>query len=269
MYLAVNAGAQINATLVGPIRMGNSYELKSSALGETRKLNVYLPETYREGDSQKYAVIYLLDGGIEEDFFHIAGLIQYATLPWVQDLPACILVGIENGDRKRDMTFATSIAADQQLLPTSGGSMQFIAFIKEEVQPFIQSLFPVTQKRYLIGQSLAGLLATEILLTQPMLFTHYIIISPSLWWDDGSMIQRKTTALAHQKLSVYLAVGREGLSPGKNPHVMETDAHLLEEKLKDGLSAESRLFLDYLPRENHATITHQAVYNAFRWMKNQ
>jgi uncharacterized protein len=26
------------------------------------------------------------------------------------------------------------------------------------------------------------------------------------------------------------------------------------------------VYLDYLPDENHATIGHQAVYNAFKWL---
>ena len=63
---------------------------------------------------------------------------------------------------------------------------------------------------------------------------------------------------------VYIGVGKEGLSPGDNPRVMEVDANLLAEKLKGSKSKNLHVYFDYLPQENHATVTHQAVFNAFR-----
>ncbi|MCG7859670.1 alpha/beta hydrolase, partial [Flavihumibacter sediminis] len=80
---------------------------------------------------------------------------------------------------------------------------------------------------------MGGLLATEILLTKPALFTKYIIVSPSLWWDNASLLQGKLTNWSiNDSLQVYIAVGKEGLTPGANPRVMEVDANLLYEKLK-------------------------------------
>ena len=45
---------------------------------------------------------------------------------------------------------------------------------------------------------------------------------------------------------------------------MEEDARLLAKKIKDGPSKSVKVMFDYLPDEDHATITHQAVFNAFR-----
>jgi uncharacterized protein len=59
-------------------------------------------------------------------------------------------------------------------------------------------------------------------------------------------------------------VGKEGLAPSKIPHVMETDANLLNEKIKGTRNKNVHVFFDYLPQEDHATITHQSVFNAFR-----
>jgi len=69
-----------------------------------------------------------------------------------------------------------------------------------------------------------------------------------------------------KETAVFIAVGKEGLSPSEKPHVMEVDANLLAEKLQAGKSKKVRVYLDYLPQENHATITHQAVFNALRWL---
>ena len=57
-----------------PFVIGTIEELQSKALGETRVLNIYLPNGYNKDDTTKYSVIYLLDGSADEDFIHITGL---------------------------------------------------------------------------------------------------------------------------------------------------------------------------------------------------
>jgi uncharacterized protein len=54
------------------------------------------------------------------------------------------------------------------------------------------------------------------------------------------------------------------LAPCEIPHVMEVDANLLAEKIKGTKSKNVTMFFDYLPEEDHATITHQAIFNALR-----
>jgi hypothetical protein len=45
---------------------------------------------------------------------------------------------------------------------------------------------------------------------------------------------------------------------------MEVDANLLGEKLQNFKNKNLHVYLDYLPQKDHATITHQAVFNALR-----
>jgi predicted alpha/beta superfamily hydrolase len=47
---------------------------------------------------------------------------------------------------------------------------------------------------------------------------------------------------------------------------MEVDANLLTEKIKGSKSEKVKVFFDFLPQENHATIMHQAVSNSFRFL---
>ena len=61
-----------------PIQIGTAYQLRSELLDETRRINVYLPPSYTEGD-RAYPVLYLLDGGVREDFVHIAGIASLAA----------------------------------------------------------------------------------------------------------------------------------------------------------------------------------------------
>jgi hypothetical protein len=250
-----------------PIVIGVTEEIQSTVLNEKRSVNIYLPEGYNEKDTTKYAVIYLLDGGTDEDFIHISGLVQFNSFPWINRVPPSIVVGIVNTDRKRDFTYPTTIEADQKKFPTAGHSDKFISFLEKELQPFIEKKYKTNSSRTIIGESLGGLLATEILLKKPTLFTKYIIVSPSLWWDNGSLLKQSSELLLEnfpQATSVYIGVGKEGLTPGDTPHVMEVDANLLAEKIKSTKSKNVKTYFDYLPEEDHATIMHQAVFNAFR-----
>jgi len=255
-----------------PFVLGEIHEIYSTALGEKRSLNIYLPEGYSASNSQKYPVIYLLDGSADEDFIHIVGLVQYGSFEWVNFVPGSIVVGIANVDRKRDFTFPTTIEADKKSYPTTGHSGAFIAFIETELQPFIEKSFKTTPSKTIIGQSLGGLLATEILLRKPTLFNRYVIVSPSLWWDNGTLLKEDSGIFQEtfsQQTDIYIGVGKEGLTPTAIPRVMEVDANVLADKLRQSKSPRVKVIFDYLPMEDHASIMHQAVFNAFRLFHRQ
>ena len=250
-----------------PFVLGQIEEINSAQLAEKRTLNIYLPEGYNASDTLRYPVIYLLDGSADEDFIHIVGLVQFNNFSWIDRVPKSIVVGIANVDRRRDFTYPTTLEADQKRFPTAGHSDRFIAFIGQELQPFINRKFKTTTAKSIIGQSLGGLLATEILLKQPRLFDKYIIVSPSIWWDNGSLLNQPSALLQpdyDKETAVYIGVGKEGLTPGDSPRVMEVDANVLAEKLKSAKSKNVTVYFDYLPQEDHATVTHQAVFNALR-----
>jgi len=250
-----------------PFVLGTIEEIQSKELAEKRILNIYLPEGYNPKDTTKYAVTYLLDGSADEDFIHVVGLYQFNNFDWINRVPKTIVVGIATVDRKRDFAFPTTIEGDKKRYPTTGHSDKFISFIEKELQPYIEKKYKTNGSKTIIGQSLGGLLATEVLLKKPTLFNYYIIISPSLWWDNGSLLNQSSTILQEnfsQKTNIYIAVGKEGLTPTEIPRVMEVDANLLAEKIKSTKSKTVNTYLDYLPEEDHATISHQAIFNALR-----
>jgi hypothetical protein len=256
-------------TIERPFVLGVIDEIQSAVLSEKRILNIYLPEAYNKNDTIKYPVVYLLDGSADEDFIHIVGLYQFNSFPWIDRVPKSIVVGIASVDRRQDFTYPTTVEKDKIKNPTTGGSAKFISFLEHELQPFIEKKYKTNSTKTIIGQSLGGLLATEILLTKPTLFNKYIIVSPSLWWDNGSLLKKSSDLLMpgfNQSIDVYIAVGKEGLVPGDYPRVMEVDANLLAEKIKSTKSKSVKIYFDYLPEEDHATIMHSAVFNALRFI---
>ncbi|GHE84252.1 alpha/beta hydrolase [Thalassotalea profundi] len=237
------------------LSIGEKVEFHSTILNEKRVLNIYLPESYKKNSTKQYPVIYLLDGSIEEDFIHIAGLVQFNSFSWINNIPETIVVGIANIDRKRDFTFKSTNSIDLKELPTSGGSAYFIQFIANELQPLIDSNYRTNKTKTLIGQSLGGLLATEILFKTPYLFDHYIIISPSLWWNDESLL-KVTPKYLKAPQSVYIGVGKEG-------DVMERVAESLYQKVNKSSPTSTKIFFNYFEKLSHGDTLHLAIYDAF------
>ena len=250
-----------------PLIIGKSELLESKILNEKRTLNIYLPEEYNALDTVKYPVIYVLDGGKEEDWLHVAGTVHFNTQPWIARFPRSIVVGIEGNTRRRDFTFAVENTDfiekegfQRSSFPQYGGSGKFIDFIQEELQPYINQSYKTTTKNTIIGESLAGLLTTEILLNRPYLFNDYIIVSPSLWWGEQLLLKNAEQLLKQnlkKKVNVYLGV------PNREE---DTKMYLEAESLYNILrnNKDTNIVFDYIPDETHATVIHQAVYNAFK-----
>ncbi len=255
---AIISGTQLSAQELKnkmPFSIGESVTFYSNELLQDRTLNVYLPQGYFADSAKKYPVIYLLDGSADEDFIHVAGLVQFGSFPWIGMIPETIVVGISNADRRRDFTFPTSVKKDLEDFPTTGKSANFISFIENELQPFVEKNYKTNSTRTIVGQSLGGLLATEILLKNPDLFDNYIIVSPSLWWNNQSLLELETPSAVSNK-RIYIGVGKEG-------EVMEKDAKSLYDKLKIAVGDSERLFFNFFEKQSHGDVLHLAVYDSF------
>lgn len=233
-------------------------EIYAESLHEERTLNIYLPQDFHKDSAYTYPVVYVLDGSAHEDFPHIAGLVQFMNM--YDMMPKSIVVGIANVDRYRDFTHPSTDSLDLESLPQSGASAQFISFIKDELQPFIKSKYPTNGHQTIIGQSLGGLLATEVLMTQPDLFDDYIIVSPSLWWNKHSLVDTAADYFKNNqnlKKRIYISLGEE------HPVMHEVADKLVAAITNSG---NKHLELHYQPilDEDHATILHSAVYKGFK-----
>lgn len=236
--------------------IGHTIEWKSSVLDENRIVNIYLPDSYARDTVRSYPVIYLLDGSRNEDFIHTAGLVQFCSFSWINIIEESIVVGIANVDRKRDFTYPSRDKEYVQKYPTTGGSAPFIQFVEQELQPLIEQQFRIqNNKRTIVGQSLGGLLATEILIKQPQLFDNYIIVSPSLWYDDESLLKKSFSEEVGVK-NVYIGVGKEG-------PIMERVAKELFDKLSSQFGESLKLEYGFFEKQNHGDVLHLALYDGF------
>lgn len=74
----------------------------------------------------------------------------------------------------------------------NGGADAFVSFVAGALRTEINARYPQTLggDEILFGHSLGGLFAAHALLTRPDAFSSFIVSSPSLWWDQFSILQK-------------------------------------------------------------------------------
>ena len=181
----------------------------SKILAETRVINIHVPPGYDSKAEKTYPVLYMPDGGIREDFPHVAQALDELTASG--EIPPMLLVGIENTERRRDLTGPTMVASDRDIAPTVGGSAAFRGFVADELMPLVRTLYKVNDETAIIGESLAGLFVVETLFVQPALFDAYIALDPSLWWNAQQWWREAGSRLnAMQDIDVRLLLASAG-----------------------------------------------------------
>lgn len=176
-----------------PIPEHETITIRSAILEESRTINVWTPPVYTSSP-EALPVLYMLDGGTKEDFPHLANTLS--ELISAKKIKPLILVGIENTQRRRDLTGHTEIAKDKNVAPVVGGSEKFRAFIRDELFPEIKKRYRTTHEKSLIGESLAGLFVMETFFSLPGMFTNYIAFDPSLWWNKHYLVRTAKAQLA-------------------------------------------------------------------------
>jgi len=239
-----------------PLTVGETFTIRATTLGETRRINVYIPPVYAESTNARRPVLYMPDGGIAEDFLHVAGLLQVSVGNGT--MRPFILVGIENTQRRRDLTGPTQNAEDKKIAPQVGGSAAFRRFVRAELMPVINARYRTTRETAIMGESLAGLFVVETFFLEPDMFDTYIAFDPSLWWNNGETVNRAVDRLrmsGNRQRTLYLAASRDDRG--------DLTKHLAELLGKD---APPTLTWHYepMPEESHATIYHPAALLAVR-----
>ena len=231
--------------------------MQSRVLGETRRINVYAPPVYADSASLRLPVLFMPDGGLAEDFLHIAGLVQVSVGNGT--MRPFLLVGIENTQRRRDMTGPTENAEDKKIARQVGGAAAFRRFISNELMPEIKARYRTTAETAIVGESLAGLFVVETFFLQPDLFDTYIAFDPSLWWNNQELVKGASRALqatASKKRTLYLA--------SSNESELAQLTQELANVLRTHAPANVAWHYQPLPDETHATIYHPAALQAFR-----
>jgi predicted alpha/beta superfamily hydrolase len=248
-----------------PIVIGTVESMYSNVLKEERKLWMYIPKS--NSAQQRYPVLYLLDA--ESNFNSAAAIIRKMAGRW----PDMIIVGIANTERNRDLT-PTKVADYRG----SGGGESFVRFIKNELIPHIDSLYPTSTYRLLSGHSLGGLTVANVFANHTDLFNAYIIIDPTLTFDDRKLLQQVEKTIAGKKfanqalflgIANNLPVGMDTLAAQKDTssNTLFFRSHMrFIQALRPVSGNDLRWRHQFYPEEGHGTVQLVAEYDAFRFI---
>lgn len=245
-----------------PLAIGETYELESAVLGEVRRINVYAPPGALEAADARLPVLYMPDGGLAEDFLHVAGLVQVGAMNGT--MRPFLLVGIENTERRRDLTGPTDDPEDLKIAPRVGRSAEFRSFLRDELMPFIDARYPTNGETAIVGESLAGLFAVECFLLEPGLFDTAIAIDPSLWWNRGELVARAGALLRARPWRLSSTLWLASSDEGGIAAPVAALAESLSAYTGGGDSPGLHWLHRPLPGERHLTIYHPAALQAFR-----
>lgn len=238
----------------------DSFTIQSKILGELRTINVWVPSKYYNS-ADSLPVMYMADGGIKEDFPHIANTLN--KLITENKIKPLILVGIENTERRRDLTGITEIASDKEIAPKVGGAINFRNFISIELFNEINKRYKTTPVKSIIGESLSGLFVMETFFLNPEMFDNYIAFDPSLWWNNHSLVRSAKDFL---KINNYN--GKRIWFAGSSAEDISKYTKELANILQNENVANLKWKYSDEPQEHHNTIFRATKEKAIIWTLN-
>lgn len=231
------------------VEIGKERIIHSKILGEERPILVYVPNDYASSGAS-YPVLYLLDGAFH--FHHATGIIDF--LSKLSRIPRMIVVGIPNVDRNRD--FLPTRVND---IPPAAGADKFLAFIREELAPFVDKNYRTAPYRILCGHSFGGLFGIYSLVNSPGLFQAYFIVSPSVYWDDRLMFKKAEDLFKENPgLKCFFYITAAGGDKDAIRFASKDFAGLLEKTAPKGFEWHYR----FMEKEDHNSTFHRVFYNA-------
>lgn len=177
----------------------------SETLHQDREISIYLPPGYHSSQSQKYPVLYILDG--DYNFQYVAGLLELEG-GISERIPNMILVAISG---KGTATYIKNCKPNLEGIEDKGNADEVAVFIERELIPYVNSKYKTNGFKILSGHSVGGLFVINTALNHPKLFDRYIAISPALWWARNAINQvaEQNVHKKGYKTNVYVSLANE------------------------------------------------------------
>ena len=188
----------------GDLIIGDKIHIESKVLDERKTVIVIPPFNYKDSPDEKFPVVYVLDVG--NNLFAVYGIVNYYSVV-LKIMPPMIIVGIVSADREKDYLPSPSTE-----YPTGGGAGKFLNFISSELVTYIDSTYPASSERCIIGHSAGGLFAVYALENHPDLFGSFICIDPSLWYEGQVYVKKMSDFFnSHKdiKKNLFLSISNE------------------------------------------------------------
>lgn len=261
---------------------GQPYEVVGSEVwdvpdpisGRDYQIFVALPKSYAEDATRRYPVLYVTDADYAFPLIRQIGRRLNVEEPTVEDF---ILVGLsyavgEEGmpSRRRDYTPSPKGPSGTPADAVHGGGEAYLAYLREQVLPFVAQRYRTDEgRRLFLGHSYGSLLGTQALLTQPDLFSGYILGSPSYWYD-GHYMDGVESAFARQHkdlaAKVYLYVGAYESPRYGTRYDLVDDTRRMARALQSRKYPSLQIKLDVLNDEDHVSVAPRGFTHGLKYL---
>jgi uncharacterized protein len=235
------------------------YDFTSKVNDQAYRVYVSMPQAYVHEPAARYPVIYLTDAtwvfGITvqtQVLLRMGGLMPEAMVVGISR------AGVDEGNAESRLAAAERVP---DLTPTrieneearfkreyqrdarTGGAPEFLRVIREELIPEIERRDRTNGNRTYVGYSLGGLFGAYALFNAPDVFQRMILVSPSLWWDEGITTKyEEAYAAKHISLPVRLFMSDGELETANMLASMRQLASALTRRKYEGLQLHTRIF---------------------------
>ncbi|KTD56742.1 Ferri-bacillibactin esterase BesA [Legionella santicrucis] len=170
-------------------------------------------------------------------------------------------------NRTRDYTpsYVSSGGYGAEYQKFSGGAESFYRFIHSELIPYLHQRYRVNKNATFVGHSYGGLFGVYLLVNHPEVFNHYIIVSPSLWYDNHLVlkaVQRKLNFNLYQQTRACFIIGDQ---ENKGDYKMIDDLKLLNETIMKKPHRNLSTAFNILNDMDHDTVFPGALSQGLLW----
>ena len=246
-----------------PLPSSELRRFHSEIMDQDLLIYVQLPLDYNSDDSKEYPVLYMTDGN--RLFPMVANMSTILGFP-PTGFPQVIVVGIaydikdmfqwavwrtrdltptvNTGDEQYWENLLRKMTGDTTIRVETGGAPHFLSFICDELVPYIESEYQVSdQGRALGGYSYGGLFTLFAMFERPEVFQRYYAGSPSILYDNRVLFDmEKAFSISHKDLHARLYISIGGLENQNWIAGIKEMADVLESRGYPNLDVRTQVF---------------------------
>ena len=228
-------------------------------------LFVQLPKSYNTSPSKDYPVIYTTDAP-----YSFPIIVSSMRMPVnVGQMEEAVIVGLSyslesKGVESRVRDYTPAIANSWKL--ETGLAAEYLSFIRRDVLTFIESTYRVdVNRRTFIGHSLGGLFGGYVLMQSPETFSNYVLVSPSVWFNDDYLLTLEMAETQSPK-RVYIGVGSLETPEFGEGQDMVAGSKALASKINAKADQNITLQLHVIGGASHATVFPTVAIHGIDWI---
>lgn len=193
-----------------------SWDYSSKIIGEDYTIYIHFPPGY-DTTKTSYPVLYMTDG--DWNMTVAMNCFRMLRQDYLTNEPLIVGIGYGSRPNKRNRD-----------LEPSTGAPNFIGFIQQEVMPFIQSKYRVTDQKALYGYSYGGVFTSYVLFEHPGLFNDIFIGAPG----NGDLTLRADKYFAaHKTLKGKIFLGAGSYEPATVSKIEQFKQYMDQKKIPD------------------------------------